>query len=80
MYTHIMAQDCVCAHHPVLVVIYVERLVDRLFSLSVPRFIPFRVSLLSLALLFSNFYLHSVLDLFFHVDNAKAINHGASAN
>ena len=27
-------QDCVCAHHPTLMVIHVERLIDRLFSLS----------------------------------------------
>ena len=33
-------------------VIHDERLIDRLFSLSVPRFVPFRVSLLYLALLF----------------------------
>ena len=36
---------------------------------------------LSYTLLFSfHLYLYSVLNLFFHVDNAKAINHGASAN
>ena len=34
---------------------------------------------LSYSLLFSSqFFLYSVLDLFFHVDNAKAINHGVS--
>ena len=48
-------------------------------SLYVPLFVPFRVSLPHLALLFP---LLPVLwlNLFFHVDNAKAINHGASAN
>ena len=44
--------------------------------LSVPRLVPSRVSL-SYPSLFS---LYSVLNLFFHVDNAKAINYGASAN
>ena len=33
MYTHIMAQECVCAHHPILMVIHVVRLIERLFSL-----------------------------------------------
>ena len=28
-----MAQDCVCAHHPILMVIHGERLIDRLYSL-----------------------------------------------
>ena len=46
-----MAQERVCPHHPILMVIHVVRLIDRLFSLSVPRVVPFRVSLLPLALL-----------------------------
>ena len=45
-----MAQDYVCAHHPILMVIHDERL--SVCSLSVPRFVPFRVSLLHLVLVF----------------------------
>ena len=48
--------------------IHDERLIDRLF-LFVPRFVSFRVSFLHFS---SHFYLYSVLNLFFHVDNAKA--------
>ena len=44
-----MAQERVCARHVIYKVIHVVRLI---VSLSVPRFVPFHVSLLSLALLF----------------------------
>ena len=47
-----LTRECVCSHHSKSMVIHDERLIDRLFSLSVPRFVPFRVSLLYLALLF----------------------------
>ena len=53
MYTHIMAQaqERVCAHHTILMVIHGERLMI-VCPLSVPRLVPFRVSLLRLALFF----------------------------
>ena len=69
---------CVCAHHLILMFIHVVRLsVCSLTLCSSPCPFP----CVSYNLLFSShFYLHSVLNLFFHVDNAKAIHHGASAN
>ena len=48
--SHYMAQECVCGRYPIPMVIHVVRLI--VCSLSVPSFVPFRVSLLSLALLF----------------------------
>ena len=73
MYTHIIGQECVCAHHTILTVVH---LCGRVFVLwlSVP---PLFLSVcLSYPLLFSShFYLYSVLNFFFHVDNAKAIHH-----
>ena len=75
MYTHIMAQECVCAHHPILMVIHVVHLI--VCSLSVPRLVPFRVSLLSLALLVSTstWTLTNLL----HVVDAKTLDHWRSA-
>ena len=47
-------------------------------SLCVLRLVPFRVSLLHKCFS-SHFYLYSVLNLFFHVNSAEAINHCAFA-
>ena len=78
MYTLIMAQECVCAHHTILMVIHVVRLsvlfFDSLF------FALFLSVCLSYPLLFSShFYLYSALNLFLHVDDAKANKHCAFA-
>ena len=75
--THIMAQECVCVRRPTLMVTHV---CGWAFVLSL--FLALFLSVcLSYPLLFScHFYLYSVLNLFFHVDNAKAINHWHPAN
>ena len=61
--SHHMAQDRVCAHHPISMVIHDERLIDRMFSLCSA---PCSLSVcLSFTLLFSShFNLYSVLNLF----------------
>ena len=50
VHSHRGSRMCLCAS-PILMVIHVVRLIDRV-SLSVPRLVPFRVSLLPFALLF----------------------------
>ena len=74
-----MAQERVCAHHSIFMVIHDFRLIDRLFFLcsspcSFPCVSPSPCSSLP------TFYLYSVLNIFFHVDNAKANITCASAN
>ena len=78
VYHTTLAQVSVRARHVITIVIHDVRLIDRLFSLSV--FLALFLSVcLSCTLLFSSlFYLYSVLNLFFYVDNAKANNHCAS--
>ena len=72
-HTH-LAQERVCTRHSILM--------PSMLSVWASLFLAFVISVcLSYPLLFSaHFYLHFVLNLFVHVDNAKAINHWHSAN
>ena len=77
-YTHIVVQECIRAHHLIPMIIHDEQLsVCSLLLCSSLCSFP----CVSYTYLFSHhFYLYLVLNLFFHVDNAKAINPRASAN
>ena len=78
--SHCMAQECVGARHLIYMVIHVVHLSDCPFFESLFLVLFLSVCLFYPLLFSSHFHLDPDLNLFLHVDNAKTINHGASAN